>query len=251
MTLRSEINGIKSAISSGAQSNTIGRNNRRSTDSTIESITPNVQNANQRMGALDNMRYGLPVSNSVISQPKNGGTEIRGGDSVSNPYSSRVSNSKAEGNEASHTLNNGINIKRDEKSPLKISDDDAHHPNEHIASSTKDSPLTVNTGRADGDKYHINAQEGSTTTINGQGGEKSIAAERDVIDYRPHLSNPSSTSTINLESFNPSKTDLRVDGKSVFGEGLNQSFSGEITIGRESNSSERNISMNIKPSEDE
>jgi len=206
--------------------------------------------------APESMKFGFGVSTPSISKSADGGTVIRGGDSVNygeSINSSIINSSNSEKNDASPL--HGVRLDRTGESSLTIKDDavgfSPNHPNKHNASSTKEIPLTIETGRPDGDKYLIHGEEGSTTTINGKSDDKAAGSGRDVIDYLPHLSNPSSTSTINLESFNPSKTDLRIDGKSLFGEGVNQSFSGELNLSREANNSNAKIEMNIKPSEDE
>lgn len=196
-------------------------------------------------------------SSPKISTSPNEGTTITGGDSHSLSHStsspSWVSPSTTNGNEAldsSGVKDSAIRVDRQSGTPLTISDDSSSHPNSHFANSTKDSPLTINSGNSDGDKYRVSASEGSTTTLNGSG-ESSPGATRDVVDYSPHLSSPNSTTQLDLNNFNPSRTDLQVDGKSLFAD-HDANYSGSINFSRGGDDGRQTqMEMNLKPSSEE
>lgn len=188
---------------------------------------------------------------------KFGGTTItrRDSHSRSHPTSSPswVSHSTKSGNEAldgSGVKESAIRVDRQNGTPLTINDDSSSHPNNHFAESTKDLPLTINSGNSDGDKYRVAASEGSTTTLNGLG-VSSPGTQRDVVDYSPHLSGPDSTTRLDLNNFNPSRTDLQVEGKSIFAN-HDANYSGSIDFSRGGdNGLQTQMTMNLKPSSEE
>jgi len=215
----------------------------------IKSTSPKIISSQQKESmALGQGLHG-PSKPSVKTSEK--GTTITGGDS--NSYShdqlksggnnSFVSTSHSSKNEA--LGNNGMKLERSANSPLTINDSSEAHPNHHVANSTKGSPLTVNTGKADGDTYNIAARGGSITNINGTGKGSSTDAPKDTISYRPHLASPGDTAQINLNNFNPSQTDLKVDGKSLFGE-TDTNYSGSINFSRDNDSGKPKIEMDLQ-----
>ena len=71
--------------------------------------------------------------------------------------------------------------------------------------------------------------------------------QRDTVNFFTHLASPGNTAQLNLNNFNPSKTDLKVDGKSLFGE-YDTNFSASISFSRDNNNGEKKIQINLQSS---
>ena len=187
------------------------------------------------------------VSRSIVnSSAGNNVFSITGGDSNMGYNRAFVANSRQEQEfETSNGGGVGVDVPANTKA-IEISDDSTIHGNSHAHDSTVARPVTVNTGHPDGDTYNIMGSPNSTTTINGASRGEGNGV-RDTINYHSHISDPSVRNTINLKDFNPSKTDLKIDGKSVFGEDFNTSLNGSIEIGAtDGSNSERSFQINLE-----
>lgn len=191
---------------------------------------------------------GLYSTPKVSTSPE-GNTTITGGDSNSSTggsvNNSWIATSTNVENEALGQT--GMRIDRQEGTRLTINDDTNDHANHHVVRPDENNPVTLNTGNADGDTYNVGASASSVTTINGDG-KGSVNGQRDTVNYRPHLHSPNSTSQIKLENFNPSRTDLKIEGKSLFGEGIDSNFSGTIDFSRKPDSLDIQFKLNLDPS---
>lgn len=199
----------------------------------------------------------LARGEGLYSRPKvsisaDGGTTITGGDSNSTTSSVKGQDNASWISASTNAEDEAFGISRiiidrQHGTPLTINDDSQDHPNHHVVITKKNSPLTLNTGNADGDYYHVNASDDSVTTINGDG-KGSVNGQRDTVNYRPYLFSPNSTSQIKLENFNPSRTDLKIEERSLFFDGIDSNFSGTIDFSRKPNSPDTQFKINLDPS---